>query len=247
MQPTKIKGPVFYVLIGVVVLLLGGMILMVLTLTASIQPGTPTQEPTRPGLVTPGPTEAGGEQLEEVDDILGQSSNANIAYNAPDRMKLGETVTINLRLNPSKSTDELGQEITDSGTIVTGTIEVTPLMKAELMATNGGAFSIQSIHDSAEQVVSKKENTEWAWMVTAQEGGTQTLTLVIYRMIKYQGEEYWREVETYKEDITVEVSFGQKMKAIDWKWIVGILLTAVLIPFFWRWYDKRNKASPAKP
>jgi hypothetical protein len=60
-------------------------------------------------------------------------------------------------------------------------------------------------------------------------------------MIKYDGQEYWREVESYRADIEVEVTLGQRLLQLDWKWLLGIILSAILIPAFWRWIDKRDK------
>ena len=75
--------------------------------------------------------------------------------------------------------------------------------------------------------------------------GTETLVLVTSRLIKYDGgREEWREVETYRSDIVVDVSTIDQIKSLDWKWIIGILVTMLLIPAFWRWIDRKKKDSP---
>ena len=58
---------------------------------------------------------------------------SSFAYNVPESMKLNDTVTIELLLNPSVSASELGNQVTESGTLTTGTFEITPRMKAELI------------------------------------------------------------------------------------------------------------------
>ena len=45
-------------------------------------------------------------QLAQVDAILQQSTQASIAFNAPSEMRVDETVTIELLLNPSLSPDD---------------------------------------------------------------------------------------------------------------------------------------------
>jgi hypothetical protein len=38
---------------------------------------------------------------------------------------------------------------------------------------------------------------------------------------------------------------------LDWKWFLGIIVTALLIPLFFRWYDAQRKVvdepKPSKP
>lgn len=181
------------------------------------------------------------QQLQAIDQSLSQSMQSSIAYNAPSTMKLDETVTIELLINPSKSPAQLESQITESGSVVTAMIEITPLMRAELIAQDKEAFLIQPIHSDSEQLIGSTETTRWAWQITAKKSGDQKLTLVIYRLVKFEGKDYWREVQSYKADIVVKVSFGQRLGMIDWKWIVGIIITAILVPAFWRWIDSRKK------
>jgi hypothetical protein len=189
------------------------------------------------------------EQLAQIDQVLSQSMKSSFAYNSPSSMKLEETGTIELLLNPSATTEQLGNQITETGTVNTGTLNISPRMKAELIAHDPEAFSIRSIPEDPIQLISGTETTKWEWLVTARKGGTQTLTLVIYRLIQYQGQDYWREVETYKANIYVNVTIAQLIGALDWKWMLGLLLTAIAIPAFWRWMDQRKKQTEkiAKP
>jgi hypothetical protein len=166
---------------------------------------------------------------------------SSFAFNMPDRMKLNDTTAIELLLNPSISSSDLGAQISENGAIETGILEISPLMKAELIAQDPDAFKITEIPENSEQIISAKDTTRWTWLLTAKKKGVQTLTLVIYRLVQYQGQDYWREVQTYKSDIIVNVTIAQQLESFDWMWLVGIIVTALLIPAFWRWIDKRNK------
>ncbi len=201
------------------------------------------------------------EQLAQVDAELAKALKGHFTYAAPSVMKLGETFTIELLLNPSLSPEELATQIVESSGLVTSTAEpgvllsrsggevkvigsqaeITPLMKAILLAEDPQAFNIQPIHDDEVQMVGKNSTTAWRWLVTAQEGGIQKLVLVIYRQVKLEDQAYWRDVETYRAEIDVNVTFAQWLGSLDWKWIVGVLVTALLIPAFWRWIDRRKK------
>ena len=181
----------------------------------------------------------------DADDALNDFLLGNIAYNAPEKMKYDDTVTLELLLSSSKSQEELKEIINKVGIAESATVEITPRMKAVLRAENSEAFEIQSIHDSPEQIVGESQETRWAWIVKAKKAGEQNLILSIYRLVKYDERDYWREVESYKTKITVEITLGQRIKAWDWKWVILTIITAILIPAFWRWIDGRKKKEKA--
>ncbi len=169
-------------------------------------------------------------QLDQVDQALGQSMQSSFAYNSPTSMKLNDTATIQLLLNPSLSPGQLGSQVTESGTLNTGTLEITEQMKAELILLDPEAFVIQAVNADPIQLMSSKETAHWEWYVTAKKGGLQSLTLVIYRLIRYEGQDSWREVEAYKAHIDVNVTLAQCLESLDWQWAAGILITAIAIP-----------------
>lgn len=186
------------------------------------------------------PITSGGE-LELIDTLLKQTIPASIAYNAPPEMQLGETITIELLLNPSISEPGLVREISEAGITTTATVEITPQMKVEILAPDEEAFTIRRIHDDPIQLVSSTETTRWAWFVTAKKEGTQQLTIVLYRLIKYEDRESWREVETYKSDIDIQVTLLGRLRSMGWGWIAGILVALALVPAFWRWMGVHKK------
>lgn len=181
------------------------------------------------------------EQMAQIDSILKQTIAASIAYNKPESMNLDQTTTIELLLNPSMSPEALGTQVTEPGQVSSASIQITPRMKAVLIANDETAFIIKPIHDDPEQLISETETTRWSWLVTAKKSGPQRLTLIVYRLVEFDGQNYWREVKTYKADIDIQVTLLQRIESLDWAWIVGIIVSAIAIPAFWRWYDNRNK------
>jgi hypothetical protein len=122
------------------------------------------------------------EQLIQIDQSLKQSLTAGIAYNAPSTMRLDESATIELLLNPAISPEALATQVTESGNVVKASIEITSRMKAVLKASEQDAFDIQPLHDSEEQLVSGTETTKWSWFVTAKRldcTGLQLLFIVL--------------------------------------------------------------------
>jgi hypothetical protein len=178
-----------------------------------------------------------------IDQGLKAALTGSIAYNAPRAMQLDETVTIKLLLNPTLEPAVLATQINEEGEVLTATIQITPRMKVVLIPQEADAFFVQPLHDNPEQLISTDDTTEWSWDVTAKKGGTHRLTLVIHRLITVEGTDSWRLVESYRTDIDVGITLAQRFLLLDWKWIVGILVTALLIPGFWRWYDLQKKGT----
>ena len=218
------------------------MVITILLLISCGAAATPTESSTSvPAVTAIVNTPSVADQLAQIDDILRQSISASIAYNKPQSMRLGDTTTIELLLNPSLSPEALSTQVTESGQVTSASVQITPRMKATLLSDDSQAFSIQPEQDNPEQLVSGTETTRWAWLVTAHKSGQQRLTLILYRFIQYQGQDYWREIESYQANINVKVTIAQRLGSLDWEWIVGILATALLIPAFWRWLDQRKK------
>lgn len=178
--------------------------------------------------------------IERIDEMMERNIEGEIAYNAPPpSMNLDQITTIQLLLSPSLSANELEQQITENGSVISATLDISERMSAELIASDPDAFNIQAFHKNAEQLVGKKEPTEWKWQIQAKKEGKQTLTLVLYTLYEYEGFEKWHH-EVYKNNIDVNVTLGQRLKQFDWKWLMGILL----IPLLWRWVDQRKKNKP---
>ena len=182
-----------------------------------------------------------------IDQALKESFTGSVAYNTPNTMKLNETVTIELLLNPSIEPATLGTQVTGGGQVVTASIQITPRMKVVLIPQDEDAFVILQMHDNPEQLIGATETTKWSWDVTAKKAGTHRLTLLINRLVTVDGEDNWRLVESLRRDIEVEVTMVQRILMLDWKWIAGILITALLIPAFWRWVDQRKKQTEQTP
>ena len=182
----------------------------------------------------------------EVDRQFQEFIKSNIAYTVPQNMNLDASVTIELLINPSLSQEELSTQLveqsglststaepdtltSDQGgefTVVTGATEITDRMKATITSVDPDAFIIQQMSDD-EQVVGFTKTTKWSWSITAKKTGKKTLVLTIYRLVKYDNEEFWHEVESYKENIDVNVTLAERVKSLDWKWFAGFLLAFV--------------------
>jgi hypothetical protein len=208
------------------------------------------------------PTEALRAAFEEVDKQFANSLKGNIAFIKPIQMKLDETTRIELILNPSVPEPTLAATLVGGGGLVTSTadpniyispsggrfaleterIEITPRMKAVLLSEDPEAFIIVQMNDDPEKVVGSANTTSWRWSITAKKKGSQTLYLVIYRLVMLDNEDFWHEVETYKANIVVKVTVTKWIESLDWKWVVGIIIAFVgSIAAVLSWLSGRNK------
>jgi hypothetical protein len=211
----------------------------VTTPTLASVSGTDLAEPTQGDSSSPV-----DEQLAQIDQLLKQSIQSSIAYNVPDAVTLDKAVTIELLLNPSVSPTQLASQIDEGGEVRTAIIDVTSMMKVELIPQDEEALRIQPIHADAIQPISSVDSTRWAWLVTGKKGGVQKLVLVIYRLIILEGDEYWREVESYQTEINVEVTVAQQLQT-GWMWAAGTLFALLLGAVLWRSYA-RSRKQPAR-
>lgn len=80
--------------------------------------------------------------LEAIDRILEALPLANVVFNAPSSIDLGESETIALRLSTQEPIGELKQEVTEAGARVGARIRISAQMEARL---TGQHFNIQAV------------------------------------------------------------------------------------------------------
>ena len=184
--------------------------------------------------------------FQKIDEVLKAAIQGHVSYEIPAEAKLDESLEIQLLVTPFATAEVLNQQIAAMKPAQEVDIAITPLMKAEMISADPQAFAIQALHASAEQVMLADAPTEWRWSLTANKPGSQTLMITLYRQVEYNGQYYWRMVETYENHIQVSMTAKQRFEKFDWKWLVGILLTALLIPAFWRLIDQLKKKKTAR-
>lgn len=153
-----------------------------------------------------------------VDHILEELKKANIAFNAPETMKVNETVPIILLMSKALSGKDLSLKlsnlISDSskiGKTYWDIVKVSTKMEAHL---SGLGFIVKPITPVA-QLVREEKDTRWEWSVLAEEAGLRTLYLTLNAYVEYRDEKTTQTIQTYRKSVFVYV------KPIDaiWAWI----------------------------
>ncbi|MCP4368186.1 MAG: PEGA domain-containing protein [Deltaproteobacteria bacterium] len=153
-----------------------------------------------------------------IDEIIKHLKNANLLFNTPEKMVLGEKRQIVLLMSTKLPLPtlkiELITKITDTektGKIHEASIKATKKMESHL---TGFGFTIKPITEIA-QLVREDSSTRWEWIVKADEPGTQTLYLTVNAFINYAGEQTTQTIQTFRREILI---FVEPTTAF-WNWL----------------------------
>lgn len=176
-----------------------------------------------------------------------EEMRANIAFNTPATMHYDETHPIQLFLDPVRTLEEVKAMVEEQGQVVGAEIDITPRMQASL---KGEGFRIVPISPEIQAVLTNK-SSEWRWDVTptVKENTTLSLYLSINMIMKVDGAETSRMVQSFRREIKVSVTpKGWLDIALDafggeWKWLLG----TIFIPLFIWWFNQRKPKKDQEP
>jgi hypothetical protein len=173
-------------------------------------------------------------------DKITEEMRANIAFNTPAIMHYDETSPIQLVLDPVRTLEEVKALVKEQGPVVGAEIDITPRMQASL---KGEGFNIVPISPEIQAVLTNKPS-EWRWDVTptVKENTTLSLYLTINMIMKVEGAETSRMVQSFRREIRVSITPKGWLEIVldafggDWKWLLGTIFIPLLI---W-WFSQRK-------
>jgi hypothetical protein len=149
---------------------------------------------------------------------------ANIAFNTPESMAYGDTTSVHLVLDLTKSGPELEAMIRPEGPAESQQVAISHIVVARL---TGDGFDITPVSD-AEQFVLAKTVTRWTWDVRPKRFSTQVLHLSLSNKLTVQGMERVRFVPVFQRNIAVRInSLGSAFSAAKDNWPI---VTAAAAP-----------------
>jgi hypothetical protein len=183
--------------------------------------------------------------LAGVDRALRTLPQANIAFNAPTSLRLGDTAVLQLLLSLNEPVSRLQKAITEVGKREGARIRVSNEMEARL---TGAGFEIEPITPER-QAVSGFGTTQWEWEIRPKKAGTYRLHLTLSALIDLQSGRSTRAIRTFDRTLKVDVSLGERVSRFfdhNFQW----LLTAILIPLLiWigkRWMGRSKRSGEDK-
>jgi hypothetical protein len=200
------------------------------TTTTRAEPASVAAAPAQPETEAPTPDTS----TTAVDQILSQLVLGDVAFNAPEKINIEDTVSIRVALSPDQGAAAVSARIEEPGKRIAETLQVSNLMQARL---TGEGFKIVAVTPEKQAVSSGI--TEWLWDVTPLEEGKHQLTLSMDALITVNGEVVPKTLRTYRKPIEVEVTTAQVAGNLlsehgKWAW------STLLLPLF-AWFAKKRK------
>jgi hypothetical protein len=198
-----------------------------------------------PGAALPGP--------ELVATVVG-SYPVTYVFLPPTSMKLNESYILDLYMSRSDSEAKLATAIvtanalatstSEAGTLIApggqtvevhgGQIEVSGNVRAELMSENPQAFDIESWNGDGIRSVESPTQVIWQWRITPRQEGRQALILLIYQQVNINASVQWYSLPRERRVVQVDVTMGQRLSQLEWRWIVSTVLAVLVIAALWR-------------
>jgi len=179
--------------------------------------------------------------LSDIDHLLQRLATGNVAFNTPKTMTLEETYGLYLLLSPTKSIQELEQEIQQriagNQALEGATIKIAPQMEARL---TGQDFEIKAVTPEV-LAVSGKQETRWQWDVTPTKQGIRTLHLTLSAMLSINNSSTLRAIQTFDKTIEVQITVKQRVAgfvAQNWQWLWAVIVVPVGA---WLWKRKKRR------
>lgn len=200
----------------------------------------------------PAPSASAGEPnaaLDALDDRLQQAVDGlplgDVIFHHPEEMQLRKQETVQVRISQDQKTDLL-RGLPANGITERDQIKISTSMKVRL--SGDANFDIKPLADE-EQLVTKKDYTEWSFTVLPLRKGNWPLHLVVTAVIRTPwGTEKYKDYPVKDEFVQVRVTPFHVIEYFvgdNWQWI----LTALLIPLAagaWKWSAGVRKKKRAR-
>ena len=180
----------------------------------------------------PGLQDLAAEVFDEI--VIGK-----IAFNAPDRMRVGDDTRIQVRIGKTETCD-LVRGFEGPGAIKVKDVQVGTLLRVVLF---GNEFNIKPL-STQDQPVLDRGYTQWEWSVTPQKSGIHTLYIRVTLRIKIPNQDTeYLDRPVLSEPITVDVNplfTARKFVEANWQWAAGSLTPAAIGAAVWQYVRRRR-------
>ncbi|MCG7400251.1 hypothetical protein [Caballeronia zhejiangensis] len=181
------------------------------------------------------------DELTDVDKIAAGLAKAPMAFNTPPPITIDDTATVELRVGPNQTPEEVKKAITYPGTIQVHEVRISNRMQADISGDKA-VLSITSL-DPDIQAVSGQSPTNWRWLIKPLKEGKHTVAVKLYALVKIDGTPTPLKIASYDGTIVVTVTTRQQVEAFvkqNWQW----LWTMIFVPAGGLWWKYRTKKEP---
>ncbi|MEK0154666.1 hypothetical protein [Arthrobacter oryzae] len=210
------------------------------------KPGAgPGPFPTSRPASTSVPTSTAFERARRAKEILETCFQGELTFRPPSPMRQGETREFVLHVTLGDPGEGHEKNIPGPNPVQTRAPIVCEEMRADL---SGPGMTVERAgNPSGEMLVPEQGVAEWRWWITPKESGRKTMTLQLFATAE-DGPDL--SLETFREDIQVEIELGYVLNALvkDWAQPLGVtipvLIGAIGAILVWS-RSKRRKAKHA--
>jgi hypothetical protein len=184
--------------------------------------------------------------IDKTSTIINESPNLGlVAHSVPDKMQVGKTYTVRLRISKENNKIQLingnGVSIADANIdskITIASIRVEPVMSAKLIS-DSSKMIIQST-STLIQDIEKEGFTEWEWRLTPIKGGDIFIKIMVSVIVESENKTITKDIPVYNEVVVVKSNYIFTIKGFIkeyWQWI----MTTIIIPFIVWFYNRKKK------
>jgi hypothetical protein len=220
------------------------------SVSASVRPTPTTGTTVTPGVVIPDPSDGtyfesepepspseagsnppsaspseGPERALRARQILAACVKGELAFRPPSPMRQGETREFVLHVSMGDPGSSHEAQIPGSNPVEIRKPVVCEEMRADL--SGPGLEIVRTGNETGEMLVPAQGVAEWGWLITPKESGRKTLTLRLFAT-NQDGPDL--SLETFREDIDVEVALGYLLNSIvkDWAQPLGLTIPVLI-------------------
>jgi len=170
--------------------------------------------------------------------FLGQLKKADIAFNTPKQMEMGNEASLRLIIDPTKTAEEIKQAITAEGAKIGATVQVSKVVVAKLLAPD---FDVIELVNRGKQAIDFNGPTEWRWIITPKKEGSHKIHLTISAVVEVGNDKAERFIRSFEHEITVIVKPTDRIRGLvekHWQWGFSSLLVPLGV---WLWKRRKEK------
>jgi hypothetical protein len=181
--------------------------------------------------------------LHDVDAAVARLKQAQVAFNTPAAMNIGDAAQIELLLSLDESIADLQRALRSEGGREGAQVVVAERMEARLSGVN---FRITAVTPE-EQAVTSTGRTDWRWEVQPTVAGTLPLHLTLTALLRIGGATTPRTVTTFDKTILVQVTLAQRASGFfgeNWQWLWAVIVAPIA---GWAWQRRRKAGETGAP
>ncbi|UXS51218.1 hypothetical protein FY148_00585 [Agrobacterium tumefaciens] len=175
--------------------------------------------------------------------------NGKVVLTAPKSMMVGDVREVEAQVGVNVDEEKLRQVFREGDQHFERAVGVSHKMRAVLYGSS--AFGITNVSEQT-QDITEGFPSQWRWSVSANREGAQYLTAVLYAIVSTPTEERQVIVDTFRQDIVVEVrplswsdylQMGVNAVKSSWEALVAVLSIvsgATLLKFIKDWWRRRK-------